>query len=524
MSTTVRLPGIRLPRKLLRAWKRLVHGEIEDRIVHLVVALLLAVQLASFLCMRYAIHHMAQRSVSEELQVGSRVLDRLLLIQGQQLSEAANVLAADFGFREAVASEDRMTILSALENHAARFKASRMTLVGVDGRVIADSANPASAGRRFGHPDLMARHAAMSRGPTIRIVEGNPHQMVAIPVRTPLTSAWLVMMLAIDDATARDLERLVNAGVAFVVQEGSSVRVVATTLGEANHMALASPIVEMVRDQRPEGRAEGADASYQMLTRHLDVPGGQRIHAVLMRSTEDSIVPYRTLEMIAMMLTAAAIALTLFGAMRIAKRISGPIRKLDAYGQQGRELMRARLSQVREQRDDLALVTRDLAAQVTRDPLTGLTSRRTLELQLAGWDAEERTIAAVVATVDNLELIRDSYSTTARDQVLVAMAGLVRGCCRPADIPARYGDDRFLIAIANPEPDSASAVATRLLASVRAHPWHQIGVRLRVNASVSVVEASRYCEPSDTVRRAAEMRPTQHARSSVLTASFDHLA
>src|ERR1700754_2436750 len=87
---------------------------LEDRIVHFFVALLMAVQLATFIGMRFAIEEAAQRSLREELEVGSRVFDRLLLTQGQQLSEAAKVLSGDFGFREAVASQDRKTVRSAL--------------------------------------------------------------------------------------------------------------------------------------------------------------------------------------------------------------------------------------------------------------------------------------------------------------------------------------------------------------------------------------------------------------------------
>jgi hypothetical protein len=93
---------------------------LEDRIVHFFVALLMAIQLATFLGMRLAIDESAKRSLREGLEVGARVFERLLITQGLQLTEAAKLGSADFGFREAVATRDRKTIVSALENHAAR--------------------------------------------------------------------------------------------------------------------------------------------------------------------------------------------------------------------------------------------------------------------------------------------------------------------------------------------------------------------------------------------------------------------
>jgi len=130
--------------------------------VHLFVALLMAVQLVTFLGMRYAIEEAAHRSLREELNVGSRVFDRLLLTQGQQLGEAASVLSADFGFRDAVASRDRKTVRSALVNHAERYKTSRMALVDLNGVVLADSLVLGNEGRRFPHMDLMSTQTVSS--------------------------------------------------------------------------------------------------------------------------------------------------------------------------------------------------------------------------------------------------------------------------------------------------------------------------------------------------------------------------
>src|SRR5687768_18402627 len=104
-------------------------GRLQSRIVLFFVALLMAVQLVSYLLIRYAIEQTAQNTLREELRVGARTFQRLLQQNSQRLVESTVVLTSDFGFREAVATNDRATILSVLGNHAARISATGVALV-----------------------------------------------------------------------------------------------------------------------------------------------------------------------------------------------------------------------------------------------------------------------------------------------------------------------------------------------------------------------------------------------------------
>ena len=67
------------------------------------------------------------------------------------------MLAADFPFREAVATHDVGTLASVLSNHGARIGADAMLFVDLDGRVLADTLRPHSAARAFEYPELIDR-------------------------------------------------------------------------------------------------------------------------------------------------------------------------------------------------------------------------------------------------------------------------------------------------------------------------------------------------------------------------------
>ena len=68
--------------------------------------------------------------------------EQLIELRGSQLRDAVQVLAADFGFKDAVASGDGDTIRSALANHGARINADAVLLLALDGTL--ESANEAA--------------------------------------------------------------------------------------------------------------------------------------------------------------------------------------------------------------------------------------------------------------------------------------------------------------------------------------------------------------------------------------------
>jgi hypothetical protein len=96
---------------------------LQTRIIVLFVALLALVQVAAFWFVNAANSRNAKDKVAEELNVGQRVFARLLDQNAEKLKLSARVLAADFAFREAIATHDTGTIASALANHGARIGA-----------------------------------------------------------------------------------------------------------------------------------------------------------------------------------------------------------------------------------------------------------------------------------------------------------------------------------------------------------------------------------------------------------------
>ena len=110
------------------------------------------------------------------------------------------------------------------------------------------------------------------------------------------------------------------------------------------------------------------------------------------------------------------------------------------------------------------------------DPLTDLPNRRLflerVERSLRGLERRSGLVAVLSLNVDHFERVGESVGHSGGDEVLVAIARAITGVLRPADLPARLGDDGFGVLIDRlDEPWEAIAVAERVQQVLgRVHP------------------------------------------------------
>ena len=79
---------------------------LRTRIAIVVVLLMLAVQLAGYAVISTVIRSNARSNSETQLVVAENVFRQVLSANGEKLTQAATVVAADFGFREAVATHE----------------------------------------------------------------------------------------------------------------------------------------------------------------------------------------------------------------------------------------------------------------------------------------------------------------------------------------------------------------------------------------------------------------------------------
>ena len=129
-----------------------------------------------------------------------------------------------------------------------------------------------------------------------------------------------------------------------------------------------------------------------------------------------------------------------------------------------------------------------LAALATTDGLTGLKNRHALEQGLGTEFMLARRfgtpLSLVLLDVDSFKQFNDTFGHPAGDDVLKAVARILRGNARDTDLVARFGGEEFLVVLAETDLDGARRLAERIRGDIETAPWP-----LRpVTASFGVVE------------------------------------
>src|SRR5919202_1656959 len=143
----------------------------------------------------------------------------------------------------------------------------------------------------------------------------------------------------------------------------------------------------------------------------------------------------------------------------------------------------------------LVLVHRSLSvpqlqAEARVDPKTGLFNARhfasSLAEELGRAQRFERPMSLIMADLDLLRDINNTYGHLAGDAVLKGIAEVFRAQLRHYDVPARFGGEEFSILLPETPPEEALEIAERIRRAVGATPFDVETSSEPIRATVSV--------------------------------------
>ena len=512
----------------------MVLRSLQTRIIVFFVLLLCLLQGAALFLMSAANERIAKNQIAQELIVGERVFRRLFEQNSQQLSQAAAVLAADFAFREAIATRDEGTIASVLRNHGRRINANVVMLADLDKKLLADSLHATANHAMFPFPELIETAQQQGRASDTVLIDGATYQLVVVPVLAPIPIAWVAMGFIIDDAVALDLQALSGLQVSFLSRNGiANWKVQASTLPPASRGELADRLgAAHITMTMPI-----AGESYETLRSILHERGDILIVAVLQRALKEGLAPFNRLRDTLSALAFASIVLSVLGSVLIARGIAGPINRLAGVARRVRDgdySQKAELGRPDEIGDFAASFNHMLEGIFEReskilrlayeDTLTGLPNRAMLidrlEQALCGSRQNGEPVVVLMMDLDRFKPINDSLGHPVGDQVLIEVAQRLRELLRESETVARFGGDEFAVLLPSGGMHRAKSVVNQIERAL-AVPILTQGQPIDLGASIGIAVFPGYAEDTATLIRHADIAMYVAKRNNTSFTTYD---
>ena len=462
------------------------HWGLSSRIVALSLLLLLIVQAAVFSVVRISIEQSAKRQVEQELLVGERVWRRLLDQNAQKLTLGASVLAADYGFRSAISTQDEATIRSALENNGARIGATVTALMDTNMglRAVGEGQDSAQLEAVLGR--LTSPGARDAQGSQVALLGRTPYQFVLVPIKAPVVIGWVLMGFPINQKLLDDMRALSEMHLALISETAEQGRhVVSSTLpADALHTleATAVDVAELpLGDDRLIARNVKLDAG------SADSFGSVR--TLLFRSVNEVVAPFRQAQVALAWITALGVVLFAIGSVFAARRVTTPLRSLvsatETLGRGQYDVPMQHTNRHDEigdlakafdaRRINIGTQQEQIRTLAYWDRLTGLPNRarfreavqEQIHNGITGRDGEtSQSMAILMLDMDRFKHVNDVLGYAFGDQLLIAVAKrLTQLEVRASDMVARLGGDEFALMLTGASAETALAVAQRIAKS-----------------------------------------------------------
>ena len=471
-------------------------GSLKLRMAALYAALFAIVLASIMVIVGQGIGRFAEDATTRDLAANARVFDEILDLRARQMRSSTDVLSRDFGFREAVATNDRPTLASALDSLRERSGSSAAFVVGYDASLTGSTGDAM--------PDPMGLWTALDEDRKYGVIMLGEQLALAAasPIEVPDLVGWLVVTQPLDDAA---LARLVE--LAAIDLDASVLRRASLPAGIAD--APLGEVFERAEEER-------------MLYRVSELPSLQEDlnpQLVLKYSLTRALAEYSGIRGLLAALAVAGLLLVVALSLRVAKTITAPLRKLD----EATRLISAgeKAEVVVDTDDEIGRLAGSFNAMIVaiderekeivhvglHDGLTSLPNRKLFVEQLSLSMAKRKEncqVMVVYADLDDFKVVNDTLGHPAGDALLRNVAEFLRKDLTNATI-ARLGGDEFAILIDGIGPDDDLNTIARTVQSCFKRDIEIDGQKADCSASLGIAIAPADGEDGVTLMKHADL-------------------
>lgn len=483
--------------KSLRAFIGRRVRSLGSRIALLYVVLLAVVMSVTIAVASSGIGLFARDAAERDLAANSRVFDKIIASREGQMADAGEVVARDFGFREAFATGDAATLVSALQSLRDRARVSEAAIVQLDGSVIASGAG--------GAIDGAAMLGRLESGQTSGVVslDGTEALAAAVPIEMPDLAGWLVLVNTLGPDDMTQLSRLSAVAVEAKVVDRSRL---------APHLA-GVPLGEIVEVDSDDGER------LVRVSPIASLQDGREPRLVLAHSLGAALARYTSLRIVLLLISVAGVLGGAWAAIRLSRGIAQPLQSL---AEAARAFGGGAVSKVKVEG---AIEVRSLAASFNtmvdaveereqqvmhaslHDALTGLPNRRffieKLDRAVQRQSDNHQSFVAFI-DVDDFKAINDAMGHPVGDELLRSVARSLQDRF-PDAMVARFGGDEFGLLLSGLEAETDCASLARTLETTLNREMTIDGRSILMSASVGIAIGPQDAGSSDQLLKCADL-------------------
>lgn len=496
------------------------------------IGLIAFAQFSTIIAIYLTISNDAIETANQELRVGGRVFTNLLESRAEQLQVNLKILAADFGFKEAMASKDLATVESALVTHGERIAADILMLVSLEGYLVVSTHHDTRDPSKFPFPKLLEQATLHSYASDIVLIDDALFQVALVPMHAPTQIAWVAMGFSVDNVFSQELKQITNLELSFIkLLDKRRPLVMASSL---DHALLNRLEMGDVQDQLLfEMQVGNSRQNYITYILQLGEQRSAQIFALLQRPVNQVIKQYEDLRWHLVGITSLLLLLSILGAVFISRGILRPIRQLAHAAQRIQEGMYGQLIAIKS-KDEFGLLAKAfnkmqqgiadremrIVHQAKHDELTSLPNRTVIEdrfeMAVARANREKNSFCLLLMDIDDFKLINVAHGQQMGDKLLRSFAQRLLKSIRETDSVARLGGDQFVLIL----EEIAEASAVKLCEKIHAllsRPYtigdNVVEIRLHVGMALFPGHGVNY---QILLRRAdIAMHNAKHSRSII---------
>lgn len=446
-----------------------IRASFRSKLLLLTLVPLGVAQLVTLFAVMRTVEQDVQSRARESLNSGAVVVTEYLAARSEQLRTSVEVLAADYGLKEASATGDENTIRSVLQNHGGRIGTDFLAILDIDGRPIVSTVALGAAS--ILDPQLLADNSLSGPGETAAFIADTAYQLYTVPLRAPVTIGWVVVGFPIDNNLALHIQELTGLDTSFVLANSPPQTIVTTRV--------TAPLQLSLNDENGTVFMTNQQGDQALNIHTQFVAGDDTILVVLQRSLREAMLPYTDARSGLLLFAAVLLLFVAIAGAWFSTTIAEPIKTLAAAAR--RMISGDYNSRIAVRSDDefgelatsfnamqSAIAEREqrISHHALHDPLTDLPNRAQILKDLTSLVEQARKSQSSL-TVLSIGLVRMSeISSTlghnATDELIKMAARQLRANLAEAEILGHTGTNEFVVVLPGQDVDGAMSYVDRI--------------------------------------------------------------